>query len=134
MSDVADLADLKARADAARDFSVPIEGRNFTLRVPTGFELVLTQRSADQMAGLGAKAASMVLERLLTHAAIVGWAGVTVEDILPGQPDGEKHVPYDVRFVDLLLDARPKWAAKLAAELLERIIARTSALAADAKN
>jgi len=129
-----DLAELKARAAAALEFSVTIDGRNFTLRLPTGQALVLAKRSSEQWDSLGPNATPLVLQRLLTEAAIVGWAGVTVEDILPGQPEAAEPVPYAVEAIGLVLDAKPKWALLLGTELYERIVARSEAAAVDAKN
>jgi hypothetical protein len=104
-----DLADIQRQALAARELPAPPQaaGRvTATLRIPTRHEVQL----ALQRAGPQDDAGRMVtLERHLLEAAVVGWAGVQLRDVLPGHPNDDAML-HEAGAVPLLLDAQPDWA------------------------
>jgi hypothetical protein len=129
-------ADLAARLEAARRFTVPLaEGAVLvTLRCPTEHESSCLYLEA------GAPAASqwMRWQRLLVERAVVGWQGITEAAFEPGGPGVAESVPvgtvdpdhaapvwppvaFDAALVPLLLDARPDWARALIGALLGRL-------------
>lgn len=133
-----DLADLKHRAQVARQFDVVVDHGvdgigpvSITLRVPTRHEAsVAYMESAGRV-----KAASDVrFERALLLCAIVGWAGVRVRHVLPDSPQASDAIELEPDAVALVLDAQPAWEDALLPELLARLTARNTALEAAEKN
>lgn len=128
-----DADEIRARALKSREVTVDVEGRSFMLRVPTMYEVILAQRSAQRLsASLGESAIELVLQRLLTESSVIGWDGVKLGDVL--EAEGDEPLPFAANLIDLLLDAQPRWGAELGAELYERIVTRSAAAAEDAKN
>lgn len=128
-----DADEIRARALKSREVTVDVEGRSFMLRVPTMHEIQLGQRSASRLsASLGENATELVLQRLLVESAVIGWSGIMVRDVLA--EEGDEPLAFAPTLVDVVLDAQPRWALLLGAELYERIVARSSAAAEDAKN
>lgn len=129
-----DLADLKRRSLAARETSHEIDGRAFTLRVPTRHETTVAVRRASAGAGGDEAAVYVIVRRNLLEAAIVRWSGVKVGDMLPGEGDAGDDYPHEPGAVPFLLDAQTDWAAELSDKLVELIAARNSLQDSAAKN
>ena len=127
-----DLAELKLKAQAAREFQVPIGECSFTLRTPTRLELreLLLQRGLDP-----ASRSSMVvplLQQYMLHRFLMGWTGVRCSHVHPDA--GADPLPWSVEAVPLVLDAQPEWADTLGAEILQAVSERGARLEAEAKN
>ena len=118
-------ADLAARLEAARRFTVELDGAVvLTLRQPTEHESSCLYLEA------GAPAASqwMRWQRLLVERALVGWSGVTEATFAADVPGHAAvvtppEVAFDAALVPALLDARPEWFKGLIAALLARMAA-----------
>ena len=129
-----DILALKARSLRAREFSETIEGRSFTLRVPTRHETLVAARSlggrlSEDLAGL------MLLQRALLEGAVVAWSAVTVADLLDVQePEASQAVPHSREAVLLLLDFKTEWAKTLGNALSDRLQARNAAIETEQKN
>jgi hypothetical protein len=125
-----DLAELKARALAARQFEVAIGECNFTLRTPTRLELreALLRHGIDVHSAL----ALVLLQRYLLHAFVVGWSGVRVNDILADADSAP--LPWSADAVPLLLDAQPEWSDTLGTALMAAVYDRSERIEAEAKN
>lgn len=127
-----DLAQLKARIEAARRVEHTLGAARFTLEVPPEQELrVLTARA--RAAGAEDSTSLMLA---VTHAmllgAVRGWEGVTVAHFLA---DGDAEaVPFEAGLVAPLMDAQPEWAAALTSVLYEKIAARKARFEAAAGN
>lgn len=139
---MSDIADLKARVLAARQFSVTVgptdAPRTIHLVEPTAHEIRLASLRAG-IGGLQDTAALVVLERTLLGEAISGWDGVTAADLVADYPEqaakaGDKTVAFDSSGVVLLLDAQPTWGQRIYSELLDRLAKRGAAREAAAKN
>jgi hypothetical protein len=70
------------------------------------------------------QAAIVVLQRALLVAAVVGWVGVCVGDVLQGHANATDALDWDATAVELLLDAQPEWAEALGNALLDRMAQR----------
>lgn len=128
-----ELADLKRRANAARQFDAPIEGTDvvISMRAPTTHEAMV----AYMECGGGKKAAQQARwQRALLVLAIVGWRGVCVRHVLPGAPEGGDALEFEEGAADLVLDAQAGWFEPLMAALLPRMEARDAAKDTAAKN
>ena len=127
-----DLAELKARAQAARQFTVPIGECVFSLRTPTRLELreALLRHSIDPRDQSALQMA--VLQSYLLHGFLVGWTGVRDADVVPDA--GTAPLPWSPDAVPLLLDARPDWGDTLGAALMDAVHQRATRIEADAKN
>lgn len=125
------LADLRARALKAREFTHTVGECAFTVRTPTRQEV--RQTALDHGLHQMDAAEFRVLEYHLAARAVVGWTGVRVRDLLPADGDPTP-VPWSADAVALLLDAQPDWCDALAQALLARLGARNQALEDDAKN
>ena len=127
-----DLAELKARAQAARQFDVAIGECSFTLRAPTRLELrqALLRHDIDPRTQSALQLA--VLQRYLLHAFLVGWMGVRESDVLPDA--GSAPLPWSADAVPLLLDAQPDWADELGGALMTAVHDRAERAQAEAKN
>lgn len=127
-----DLAELRQRAQEARQFEVAVGDCSFTLRTPTRLELreLLLQRGLDPAAG-----SSMVLpllQQYLLLRFVVGWTGVRESHVLPEA--GSAPLPWSAEAVALVLDAQPDWADTLGAALLASVAERGARIEAEAKN
>ena len=137
-----EIADIKARVLAARQFSISVVAdsapRTIHLLEPTAYDVRLASLRAG-LGGLRDDAALAVLERALLLDAITGWSGVTGADLLAPHPEqaakaGPVSVPFEAGGAELLLDAQPDWGRRLWAELLERLAKRGTTREAAAKN
>ena len=126
-----ELADLKRRALASRETQHSIEGRSFTLRVPTRHEMtVAVQKSRAE--STDEPALFVIVRRQLLEKAVVAWTGVTLQDFFA--EEGPEPQDFDPEAVPLLLDAKPDWAAELSDKLVELIGARNKLQDSAAKN
>lgn len=128
-----DLHELQSRAQRAREFTKTVDGRTFTLRIPTRDESLVAARRlggslGDNLAGL------LLLQRALLKDAIVGWQGLVIGDVLKSAPEAAEPLPFEAGAVPLVLDANPEWADQLSRELAERAAARNQRIEAEAKN
>lgn len=139
---MSDIAELKARVLAARQFVVVVgpadAPRTVHMQEPTAQDVRLASLRAG-LGGLQDAAALAVLERALVADAITGWSGVTAADLLAHHPEqaakaGAAPVKFEPGGADLLLDAQPAWSERLWSELLERLARRGAAREAAAKN
>ena len=128
-----DLADLKRRSLAARETAHAIDGRSFTLRVPTRHETTVAVRKCSTDSGKDEAALYIIVRRYLLEQAIVDWSGVTVHDLLPDDESIELQ-PFEPGAVPFLLDAQVDWASSLSDRLVELIAARNAAQDSAAKN
>jgi hypothetical protein len=124
-----DINELRRKAQAAREFTVQAGACSYTLRLPTRHETeveVLRSRS-DGDAALPA-----VLTRRLLEASLVGWSGVTHEQLAPGGgSDLAELVPGAAA---LLLDNDPQAAAALLEAFVAKAQERNDRLEAAEKN
>lgn len=124
-----DIADLRRKAQAAREFSLVVGAATYTLRLPTRHEIeveVLRSR------GDGDPALPAVLTRRLLEAAVVGWSGVTQEQLAPGAgPAPAELVPGAAA---LLLDNDGETAAALLEAFVAKAAERNARLEAAEKN
>lgn len=114
-----DLNDLKRKVQAARRFTVEVEGRHLVLQRPSDFDLQM----AGAKAGLsgGKPDGRLLWERLVICGALVDWTGVVASDF--GLEADDTPVPFDAEAVALLLDAQPEWAQQLSLALFAAIAA-----------
>jgi hypothetical protein len=128
------LADLKARALRAREFTHGIGECQFTLRTPTRTEVREVTRARGLLNFDTDALALPLLRQYLLLSALVGWTGVRVSDVLRAEPAARDPLPWSADAVSLLLDAQPDWADELGGVLLEQLHQRTASVDADAKN
>lgn len=126
-----DLADLKRKADAAREYQVQVGALAFTCRLPTTHEVEMETARAwaverDNLAVL------LRVRRALVERAVVSWAGVTEAMLGPGATDTPAEV--SPAAVGLLMDADDAVAEALEGEFVKRSTARNEQKAAAAKN
>jgi hypothetical protein len=126
---VSDIEQLKARALAARRFSVVVDGRTYVLQLPTQHELELA--AARKAAG---EAGMVEFFRAQLERAVVGWSDVTDAVFVGGQSLDYAPVPYSPELVPWLLDAQPADAEQLRAALIEKLAERRARVEAAAKN
>jgi hypothetical protein len=126
------LADLKARALKAREFTHTIGECEFTLRTPTRTEV----RELTHERGLLREEADAMVLPLLQHylllRGIVGWTGVRFHHVLADA--GRDPLPWSADSVAMLLDAQPAWSDAMGAALLASTQTRAEGIEADAKN
>lgn len=137
-----DIADLKARVLAARQFTVTVgpadAARTISMLEPTDHEVRLASLRAGIARGED-QAASVLFERALVAMSIKGWSGVTAADLVASQPEqaaklGAELVQFDPEGVELLLDNQRAWSQQLWAALVDRLDRRTTTRQAAAKN
>jgi len=126
---MSDIEQLKARALAARRFSVVVDGRTYVLQLPTQHELELA--AARKAAG---EAGMVEFFRAQLERAVVGWSDVTEAVFVGGQSLDYSPVPYSPELVPWLLDAQPADAEQLRAALIEKLAERRARTEAAAKN
>lgn len=130
-----DLADLKARALAAREYAhTTAAGPILTLRVPTTHEMLLVARETGYTGGAQALVEHLLMHREMLVRAIVRWAGVKAHHIAPDVQEPDELVPCTAEAVRMWLDANPAEAEPLLKGLVERVAARSQAVEAAAKN
>jgi hypothetical protein len=121
---MAELAQIKRKALAARRFEVPMAGRAdaiITLQVPTKHETMVSYLDC----GTGAPAANSARwQRVMLERAIVAWRGLRVGDLLATHEAAAEDLPFDPEAIALLLDAQDEWATQLFGELMPRLEAR----------
>lgn len=120
-----DLAEFKRRFDKSREITEEVGGRTFTLRLPTRAVAMLVVESEA--------AAGRAVYQLLVDA-IVGWKGITVGDLSPGDGEAHEPLPCTADTVPMLLDTRLDLAAVLSQRLLEALKRRSESLEAARKN
>lgn len=124
-----DINDLRRKAQAAREFTVTVGAASYTLRLPTRHE---TEVEVLRSRGDGDAALPAVLTRRLLEAAVVGWTGVTLEQLAPGGgPAPAELVPGAAA---LLLDNDPQAAAALLEAFVAKAQERNDRLEAAEKN
>jgi hypothetical protein len=124
-----DINDLRRKAQAAREFSLVVGERSFTLRLPTAHELRV---EALLISAATAPARSTVMVRSLLEKAVVSWSGVTCEDLAPhGGPEPAELVD---GAVELLLDHQTEVAAALMDAFVDRMNERATRKDEAAKN
>jgi hypothetical protein len=130
---VIDLAQFKARVEAARRFEFTVEGGpRLTLQVPSEHELRLYAVKAR--AGGATDTASLMVEvmRATLLVAVRGWTGVVVDHFLR---DGDTEVvEFDRDLVAPLFDAQPDWAEPVITAIQSRIVVRRERTEVAAKN
>lgn len=126
-----DFADIKRKAEAAREFRVDDGARWFTLRLPTDHDVSVEAARARDAGGAGL-AATVQLTRALVERAVVAWGGVTCEMLAPS--GGEEAAEVVPGAVGLLLDAEPALQSKLFEAFIERQRQRREKQEAAAKN
>lgn len=127
-----DLAQLKAAAAAAREFTVALAGADGGLPKSMALRLI-TAHEAEQLALGGASALSNVqLLRATLEHSVIGWQGVLASDVVPGQPD--EPLPFSAEALRLLLDERPDWERLALSALLAKADERNARLGLARKN
>lgn len=126
-----DLADLKRKADAAREYQVQVGAMAFTCRLPTAHEVEMETARAwgverENIAVL------LRLRRALVERGVVSWQGVTQDMLGPGAAAEPAEV--SPAAVGLLIDASDEVAQALMDEFLRRSEARNQRKEAAAKN
>lgn len=138
-----DLQELARRALRDREIDVEIEGRHFTLRLPTEHErkcallrLVPEVRSSGEAENAELSAAQLLeFTRGLLLKALVGWdEKVTLRDVLRGEDVPPEPLPWSPPAVELLLDARPRWEKDLRQAFRRALEDRGDLIEGDRKN
>lgn len=131
-----DLADIRRAANAAREYTQPFsDGQGteitFTLRVPSSHELDCLTAAHSLRTRIEAVVRS---RRATLEAAIVGWSGAKVGDVLRGHKHGTEEFLFEPGAAVTLLDERPDVAEALWAPLERRLEERATQAEATAKN
>lgn len=136
-----ELADIKRLALASREIRVQVGDalapRTITLRVPTKHQITLAALRSGMRSLQDDQAAAAVLERALLAGAVVAWSGVVVGDVLdtvPPHPQAQDALELEPGSVELLLDAKPEWAAALGRALMAKMAERNQARDTAEKN
>ena len=127
-----DLADIRRKALAAREFVVQEAGSSYTLRLPTAHDIeveVIRSRLHD---GEVDPAQLTVIRRRLLERALVAWSGVACERLAAGA--GAEPADVSTEAAAFLLDAEPDLAQRLDAEFVERLAARRQTQGTAEKN
>ena len=126
MTDPIDLADLRLRAQRAREFHFSVDDARFALRHPSRFEAErIWSRCRDDMVGA---------MHDLVVASLIGWEGVLVRDALAEAKNGAEPLPFSTEAAELLLEERTDWLNGLGTAVVARMKARHDAIEADRKN
>ena len=117
-----DLADLKRKAQASRQFDADLGGGVvFQLRTPTKHEASIAYMESSS----GNRATTEVKwQRTLLVVAVVGWSGVKEAHVLG---EGGDAIDFDAGATSLLFDAQPEWEEALLAALVPKLTARQAA-------
>ena len=126
-ADKIDFAEIVELSKRAREFKHQCEGRIYTLRTPTDHEVqvIYSRHETD-----GAQ--KVLIAREVMELAIVSWQGVTLADVLDGQPPAD--LPYRKDLVPLLLDKHQDDYAVLIREVFKRMSTEQAELEQDAGN
>jgi len=120
-----DLADIRRKAQAARQFDHAIGVAGFTLRVPTKLESSIAWSQSVAQSRQGGGEHHLRWHRELLTLAVVGWSGVMVRDVLPTCEVAEALV-LEPGAAELLFDAQPAWEEQLLTALLEHLAKRSA--------
>ena len=127
-----DIADIKRKAQAAREATFADGALSFVVRLPTRHEVEVSAMRARLHDGEPDPAQLSVVRRRLLESAVVQWAGVTCEHLAPGA--GDEPAELSAEAVAVLLDSNPELAEKLDAHFVGRMAARNSQQAEAEKN
>lgn len=102
-------------ARAAREYEHAIEGRTFHLLMPSRHEarIAFLRGGGSEEPAVWAN-----VQRLILTTALVGWSGVTENDLLANGSD--KAVAFHVDLVPVLFDAKDVWYQELWDDLKPR--------------
>ena len=128
-----DLADLKRRAEAAREIAAPaVRGMSATLRLPTDHEVQIEAARCRVHDGADDPAALVRVRRALLCRAVVAWSGVTAGHLVDGA--GSDAVEASPAAAALLFDAQPDVADAWEVAYVEARVARIKARETAEKN
>ena len=127
-----DLADIKRKALAGREFQAVIGALTFTLRLPTDNERDVELARVRLHEGVDDPAVMVRLMRALVERAVVAWVGVTCEHLAAGA--GPEPVELSRETVGLFLDANPTEAKELRDMFVAERVARNDKQGIAAKN
>lgn len=132
---MSDIERIKARAMAARQFTVACGSRTYVLQLPTPHELeVAAAKRSEGDLGM------VEFFRAQLERAMVGWQGVRECDFAPGTElpiigqTIEPPVAFSAELVPWLLDAQPADAEQLRTALIDALAKRRERIEAAAKN
>jgi hypothetical protein len=126
------LAELKEKAQRAREFTYQAGECEFTLRTPTRTEVREVTHAHGLLTGQNDAMVLPLLQTYLLQRGLVAWTGVRLRDLIPDA--GTEPVGWSADTVQMLIDAQPELADKMGAALLARTQLRAEAIEADAKN
>lgn len=128
-----DKHDIKRKAMAAREVTEEVEpGVHINLRLPTRQEVAVAAARAGVHQEGNETAGLVLMQRQLLVGAVVAWAGVRLDHLLPDE--GSEPLGFDVDLVPLLLDAQPRWEDKLTERFRTERQARLARLEGAEKN
>lgn len=113
---------IKAAVQKQRTFKHDIEGRGFTILLPTIHERHVAYLQAGGEMKPGAVPDMVVwalANRRMLETAIKNWINVKVDDFLSNGDNTEAE--FDAELIPLLLDAKVEWTSELSTELITRI-------------
>lgn len=127
-----DIKELKRKAQAAREFELPVGAATFTLRLPA--EVEMSSMYAHASAAPGAQFDRLI--RALTPSCVVAWRGVTQGELVPGLEEKEAAAPLACvpEAVEEYLIGRPGLFDTLTGEILTRYNKRQAEKAEASKN
>lgn len=125
--DKIDFAEIVELSKRAREFKHQCEGRIYTLRTPTDHEVqvIYMRHEADT-------AQKVLIARELVELSIVSWSGVTLADVLEGQPPAD--LPYRKDLVPVVLDKHQDDYLVLVGEVFKKMTSNRVALEVDKGN
>lgn len=124
-----DVSTLKQQVAAARAFEVTCGDMVFTLTLPSEHDYRTTLEAHRDTSGRILESAAF---RVLLDAAVTGWRGVTMRDVLPEADDTP--MPFNVDTRALLLDHRQDVADELSIAIATKRRERADAREAARKN
>jgi|GEM_PF-2656744 len=125
------LDDLKAAVESSRRFTHTVDGRTFTLRMPTSHEVKMAYARArtgtnDHLA------AFFQSQREIAERAVTGWTEVIETDLVP--EGASAPLAFDASLVPLLFDVHAEWQMAISDAIDKRIAEREKTQEAAAKN
>lgn len=117
-------------AKAARTYTQDVEGRVFTLVMPSQHEMRVAYLRAG--AERDDPALLHIILREVLKKSITDWSNVTVDDFMKN--GDQKAVDFDSDLVLELMDAQDDWRDVLDKELTKRLSARAGSIEAAQKN
>lgn len=118
-------------AEAARTWSHQTAGRTFTLRAPSQHDVRMTYMRLGDKDG-NDPAIMADLTRVLLERAVVGWSGVTENDMIANGSDDP--VDYHATLVPVMLDAQDEWGKELHKQVQARMTSRNESIESAKKN